>query len=101
MAVAVQEALGAGVRRRTLYTFVDRLHVPGLFRTFDFPSPDATSPARDATLVPQQALFLMNSPFVLHQARALTARPDVTAVTPTLVTTGTGWTSASKPAPSK
>jgi hypothetical protein len=77
---SLRDALSPGVRRRTLYSFVDRLNVPGLFRTFDFPSPDATSPARDATLVPQQALFLMNSPFVLHQARSLTARPDVIAL---------------------
>jgi hypothetical protein len=52
-------------------------HVPGLFRAFDVPSPDASSPRRDATLVPQQALFFMNSPFALHNARALLARPDV------------------------
>jgi hypothetical protein len=77
---SVQTPLAAGVQRRTVYSFVDRLNVPGLFRTFDFPSPDATSPARDATLVPQQALFLMNSPFVLHQARSLAARPDVAAL---------------------
>jgi hypothetical protein len=76
---SVSDGLSPGMRRRTVYSFVDRLNVPGLFRTFDFPSPDATSPARDATTVPQQALFLMNSPFVLHQARSLAARPDVTA----------------------
>ncbi len=68
-----------GVRRRTLYAFVDRIHVPGLFRAFDFPSPDASSPRRDSTLVPQQALFLMNSPFVLHASRTLLARPEVMA----------------------
>jgi hypothetical protein len=39
--------------------------VPGLFRAFDFPS-DASSPKRDRTMVPQQALFLMNSPFALR-----------------------------------
>src|SRR5262249_53906033 len=48
-----------------------------LLRTFDFPSPDATSPQRDATTVPQQALFLMNHPFVLDCARRLAQRPDV------------------------
>jgi hypothetical protein len=76
---SVKDALTPGVRRRTLYAFVDRLHVPGLFRAFDFPSPDASSPRRDSTLVPQQALFLMNSPFALHNARALLARPEVAA----------------------
>jgi hypothetical protein len=29
------------------------------------------------TTVPQQALFLMNSPFMKQQARSLAARPDV------------------------
>jgi Protein of unknown function (DUF1553)/Protein of unknown function (DUF1549)/Planctomycete cytochrome C len=54
--------------RRTVYGFVERQNLPGLFRTFDFASPDATSPHRFATTVPQQALFLMNSPFVIEQA---------------------------------
>jgi hypothetical protein len=74
---SVKDAMTPGVRRRTLYAFVDRLHVPGLFRAFDFPSPDASSPRRDTTMVPQQALFLMNNPFVLHCAGSLLARPEV------------------------
>jgi hypothetical protein len=65
--------------RRTVYGFLDRLHVPGLFRTFDFPSPDASSPQRDATTIPQQALFLMNNPFVLECARALVQLPEIAA----------------------
>jgi hypothetical protein len=39
------------------------------------PNPDATSPQRYQTTVPLQALFLMNSPFVVEQARAVVARP--------------------------
>jgi mono/diheme cytochrome c family protein len=74
----VRDSLGAG-RRRTLYGFLDRQHVPGLLRAFDFPSPDASSPRRDATTVPQQALFMMNNPFVLASANALLARPGVAA----------------------
>src|SRR5205823_2646684 len=50
-----------------------------LFRTFDFASPDTSSPMRYFTTVPQQALFLMNSPFIVEQARALTARPELQA----------------------
>ncbi len=65
--------------RRTVYGFVERQNLPGLFRTFDFASPDATSPQRFSTTVPQQALFLMNSPFVVDQARALLTRPEVKA----------------------
>jgi mono/diheme cytochrome c family protein len=65
------------VPRRTLYGFIDRQNLPGLFRTFDFPSPDSTSPQRYETTVPQQALFLMNGPFVMEQVRRLIHRPEV------------------------
>src|SRR5207302_5299893 len=65
--------------RRTVYGFIDRQNLPGLFRTFDFASPDTSSAQRYATTVPQQALFLMNSPFVEEQARSLANRPDVLA----------------------
>ncbi len=67
-------------RRRTVYGFIDRQNLPGLFRTFDFASPDASTPQRYNTTVPQQALFLMNSPFVLEQARHFAARPDVASL---------------------
>jgi hypothetical protein len=63
--------------RRTIYGFIDRQNLPGIFRTFDFASPDTSSPQRHQTTVPQQALFLMNSPFVIEQAAHLVARPDV------------------------
>jgi hypothetical protein len=73
----VQGITTPGATRRTVYGFLDRLNVPGLYRSFDFPSPDATSPQRDSTTVPQQALFLMNNPFVLDCARKLVQRPEV------------------------
>jgi hypothetical protein len=60
-------------RRRTVYGFIDRQNLDGVYRTFDFAVPDATSPRRFVTTVPQQALFLMNSPFLHEQARRLTA----------------------------
>jgi hypothetical protein len=63
--------------RRTVYGFIDRQNLPGLFRTFDLANPDSSSPQRHQTTVPQQALFLMNSPFVLEQARAVLRLPDV------------------------
>jgi hypothetical protein len=50
-----------------------------MFRTFDYPNPDVSSAQRFATTVPQQALFMMNSPFAQEQARRLMARPDVKA----------------------
>ncbi len=63
--------------RRTIYSYIDRLNLPGLFRTFDFANPDATSPERSLTTVPQQALFFMNSPLVVEAARDLLARVEV------------------------
>jgi mono/diheme cytochrome c family protein len=67
--------------RRALYGFVDRLNLPGLYRTFDFPDPNATSPRRDQTIVPPQALFFMNHPFVIDAARVLVARPEIAGST--------------------
>ena len=61
-------------KRRTIYGFVDRQNLPGLFRTFDFASPDASTPQRYQTTVPQQALFMLNHPFVQEQTRVLMRR---------------------------
>jgi hypothetical protein len=58
-------------RRRTLYGLIDRQNLPNLFRTFDFASPDTHAPMRFSTVVPQQALYMMNSPFVVEMARSL------------------------------
>jgi len=71
----------ADTRRRSVYGFIDRQNLPNMFRTFDFSSPDAHTPQRFNTTVPQQALFLMNSPFLVGQAKKLAARPEVAEVT--------------------
>jgi uncharacterized protein DUF1553/uncharacterized protein DUF1549 len=63
--------------RRTVYALVNRQDLPSLFRSFDFPVPDQCVERRPRTTVPQQALFVMNSPFVLEQARALAAQPEI------------------------
>jgi hypothetical protein len=74
---SVKNILNPGSTRRTLYGFVDRLSVPGLYRTFDYPSPDTSSPQRDSTTVAPQALFFLNHPFVLDCARSVLRRPEV------------------------
>jgi len=61
-------------KRRSIYGFIDRQFLPGAFRVFDFANPDMHSPQRSETTVPQQALFFMNAPFVVEQARALAAQ---------------------------
>src|SRR5262249_10355586 len=63
-------------RRRTVYGMVDRQSLPTMFRAFDFASPDQSAERRPRTTVPQQALFGMNAPFVIEQAKALAARSD-------------------------
>ena len=56
--------------RRAIYGLIDRQFLPGALRIFDFANPDMHNPQRPDTTVPQQALFFMNSPFVIEQARA-------------------------------
>ncbi len=63
--------------RRTLYGFIDRQQLEPVARSFDFAVPDASSPKRFSTTVPQQALFLLNSPFLAEQARRLVTRPEL------------------------
>jgi hypothetical protein len=77
---SLKDITSAANTRRTLYGFLDRLNVPTIYRTFDFPSPDATSAGRDATTVAPQALFLMNSPFMRLCAKGLSERKDVVAL---------------------
>jgi hypothetical protein len=74
---SVRDIASPASTRRTLYGFLDRLNLPGIYRTFDFPAPDATSPRRDVTTVPPQALFLMNNPFVIECARHLVRRQEI------------------------
>ena len=66
-------------KRRTLYGTIERQNLPGIFRTFDFASPDTSSAQRFRTTVPQQALFMMNNDFVIEQAQALASAPQVLA----------------------
>jgi hypothetical protein len=56
---------------------VDREALPGVMRTFDFANPDLSIPARTETTVPQQALFGMNHPFVVSQAKALLQQAEL------------------------
>ncbi|HEX4795127.1 MAG TPA: DUF1549 and DUF1553 domain-containing protein [Humisphaera sp.] len=63
--------------RRMIYAFIDRQNLPGVFRNFDFASPDATCPRRFSTTVPQQALFMLNSPFLMQQVHGVLSRPEL------------------------
>jgi hypothetical protein len=59
--------------RRTIYGIVDRADLLDAFVNFDFANPDSANGRRHETSVPQQALFLMNSPVVVEQAKKLVA----------------------------
>jgi hypothetical protein len=76
-APAVELTTAPYARRRSVYGFIDRQNLPGLLRTFDFASPDSSTSQRHATTVPQQALFLMNSTFVIEMAHSFATRPEV------------------------
>ena len=61
----------SNANRRTIYGFIDRQNLPSLFRTFDFAGPDTTCGHRFTTTIPQQPLYLLNSPFIEAQAKRL------------------------------
>jgi cytochrome c553 len=60
--------------RRTIYGKVSRHELDGLLRLFDFPDANVTSETRSETTVPQQQLFVLNSPFMIEQSKAFAAR---------------------------
>jgi len=60
--------------RRTVYGFVDRGSLEEVLNTFDFATPTSPTGKRYETIVPQQALFLMNSPLVIEQVRNVVNR---------------------------
>jgi hypothetical protein len=68
------DLFGADNRRRTLYGRVSRHELNSLLRLFDFPDPNLTAGERVVTTVPLQQLFVLNSEFMVRNARALAAR---------------------------
>lgn len=65
--------------RRSVYGFIDRGNLPELMSHFDFSDPDMPNSKRTTTVVPQQALFLMNSSMSVDVARKLVVRPEFLA----------------------
>ena len=64
--------------RRSVYATIsrngDRISSDPFFRLFDFPAPRSTAAKRTTSTVPQQYLFIMNSPFFQKRAEALVSR---------------------------
>jgi hypothetical protein len=69
----LQQDYADTMRNRTVYVPVVRNFLPPMFETFDFPEPSETKGVREVTTVPTQALFMMNSRFVIDQARQAAA----------------------------
>jgi len=63
--------------RRSVYGYIDRGNLPELMQHFDFGDPHMPNSKRTSTIVPQQALFLMNSPFAVDIARSVVRRAEV------------------------
>lgn len=60
--------------RRTIYGKVSRHDLGKLLKLFDFPAPNISADKRSDTTLPQQALFLINSPFMIAQSKVLAGR---------------------------
>jgi hypothetical protein len=62
------------VLRRTVYMSIERETLDNMLEAFDFADPNLVTGARNTSNLPTQALFLMNSPFVIEQAGKAAAR---------------------------
>ena len=60
--------------KRSVYLPIVRGVVPEMLRIFDFPEPSIIAGSRDVTTVPTQALYMMNSPFVVEQSSEMADR---------------------------
>jgi hypothetical protein len=63
--------------RRSVYGYIDRRNLPEMMNHFDFANPAMSTGKRHETTVPQQALFMMNSPLMVDVSRKLLARPEM------------------------
>jgi len=69
-----QELTDPANHKRTLYARVSRLKLNDMLMQFDYPDANVHAEKRSVTTTPMQKLFLLNSPFILEQARALATR---------------------------
>jgi hypothetical protein len=64
----------AEASRRSVYVFVKRVLTYPMFEAFDAPTSEESCPRRFSTVVPSQALTLMNDTFVLEWSRQFAGR---------------------------
>jgi hypothetical protein len=65
------------VGTRAVYLPVFRNELPDLYEVFDFPDPNLSRGQRTSSILPTQALFLLNNPFVLERAAATARRVQI------------------------
>ncbi|MBB6048710.1 PSD1 and planctomycete cytochrome C domain-containing protein [Armatimonas rosea] len=65
------------IYRRSVYGYIDRLFLSDLLTQFDVSDPTMANTGRISTIVPQQALFFMNSAMAVDVARQVVAREEV------------------------
>jgi hypothetical protein len=61
-------------KKRSMFEKLDRNRIPEMFNVFDYPNPGLVSGNRNTSTVPTQALFMMNSDFVLNEAKAAASK---------------------------
>jgi hypothetical protein len=65
------------IYRRSVYGYIDRLFLSDLLTQFDVSDPTMANTGRISTIVPQQALFFMNSAMAVDVARQVVRRDEV------------------------
>jgi hypothetical protein len=65
------------IPKRAVYAYIDRAAMPDLLMQFDMANPDQPNTKRTTTIVPQQALFLMNSAFSASVVQNIVKRPEI------------------------
>jgi len=71
---STEEILKPTEKHRSVYRAIMHEIVPDDLAIFDFPEPELLTGRRGLTTVPTQALYLMNSPFVVDQSRKTAQR---------------------------
>ena len=71
-----KKEFGPAEFRRMVYQFKPRMQLDDTFGAFDCPDAGQIAPKRNVSITPLQALNLMNSNFVLQQAKFLAGRAE-------------------------
>jgi hypothetical protein len=82
----LDQSPNGGGGRRTIYGKVRRGYLPTIMRAFDFPGSEEALMRRTVTTTPTQALYLMNSPFLHREARAIARKnPSIEGIYQTVL----------------